>query len=125
MNTIEKLNAIRNRILTVAAKCDTYKDTWGVDYVIKSLSEGFSPRESFMLEEIPMVTKEEFAALSRETLYLYGFGNWDGKLLLIPLWLVNFMPSDTVVTSITGNVSTLGECDKDVRCGCIAFGFFL
>jgi hypothetical protein len=125
MNTIQKLNAIRNRILDTAAMCNEYKDHWSHEYALKTLSEGFSTRKAFMLEEIPMVTKEELADLSRDTLYLYGFGNWDGELLLIPLWLVNFMPPDTIVTSIMGTTSTLSGCDKDTRGGCIAFGFFL
>lgn len=124
MNTIEKLNTIRQRVLNAAASVNEYKDHWGTDFSFKELAAGLSPNKCFGWEAIPLVTEDELKSLNRETLYGYGFGNWDGKLLLIPLWLVKFMDGQMEVTSIMGDKSTLTECDKDVRGGCIAWGFY-
>lgn len=125
MNTIDKLDTIRRRVLNAAASVNEYNDRWGAEFSFKELAAGFSPNKSLGWEEIPIVTGDELKSLSRETLYSYGFGNWDGKLLLIPLWLVNFLDPHMEVTSIMDDKSTLAKCDKDVRGGCIAFGLFI
>lgn len=52
-----------------------------------------------------------------------GFHPWDDDLILIPLWATTVLPDDMKVISITGDTSTIGKCDKDVRYGCIAYGF--
>jgi len=125
MNITDKLNTIRRRVLNAAASVNEYKDHWGTDFSFKELASGLSPNKSFGWEEIPTLTEDELKSLSRETLYSYGFGNWDGELLLIPLWLVNFLDPNMEVTSIMKDKSSLAECDKDVRGGCIAFGLFI
>lgn len=123
MNTIEKLTAARNRALNTAAMTNEYKDSWGSDFALKELAMGFSTKSGFGFTEIPVITKEELVALDKCILYEFGFGNWDGNLVLIPLWVVGFMDENEEVTSISGDKKKLSECDKDVRFGCIAWGF--
>lgn len=124
-STIDKLKTARRRVLNAAASVNEYHNSWGVDFSFKELARGLSNTKDFGYEEIPVITQDELKQLGRETLYEFGFGNWDGKLLLIPLWLVNFIDPNMEVTSIMDNKSTLAECDKDVRGGCIAFGLFI
>lgn len=125
MDTIEKLKMARARALNAAAAVNEYRKSWGVDFSFKELSRGFSNTKDFGYSEIPVITQDELKQLDRKTLYEFGFGNWDGRLVLIPLWLVGFMDGSETVTSIAGDhdTETLSACDKDVRGGCIAWGF--
>jgi hypothetical protein len=125
MDIISRLDTIRRRILNAAACSHEYKETWGVEYCSKELAFAFSPEESFGNSKVQIITQEELKSVDRNILYSYGFGNWDGNLILIPLWLVSFMDKSEMVTSIMGTDETLGACDKDVRGGCIAYGFKL
>jgi len=124
-STIEKLDTARRRVLNAASMVNQYKGSWGVDFCFKELDMGLTNKKGFGWESIPVITQAELKELGRDTLYQYGFGNWDGKLLMVPLWLVNFLDQDEEVVSIMNNKSTLAECDKDTRGGCLAFGFFL
>lgn len=123
MNTIDKLKIARRRVLNAAASVNTYRGSWTDGFCFEELERGLSNTKGFGFEAIPVITQDELKQLDRETLYEFGFGNWDGKLLLIPLWLIGFMDGSENVTSIMDNVSTLASCDKDVRGGCIAWGF--
>ena len=123
MNTIDKLKTARRRVLNAAASVNEYHISWGVDFSFKELAQCLSNVKAFGYEEIPVITQDELKRLDRETLYEFGFGNWDDSLLLIPLWLIGFMDGNETVTSITSNEETLTACDKDVRGGCIAWGF--
>jgi hypothetical protein len=123
MNIIDRLKIARRRALNAAASVNEYKKHWGTDFSFKELGMGFSNVKGFGYEAIPVITQSELKELDRDTLYEFGFGNWDDELVLIPLWLVGFMDKSESVTSITGKESTLAECNKDVRGGCIAWGF--
>jgi hypothetical protein len=123
MNTIEKLKRARRRVLNAASSVNEYHNSWSVEFAFQELARGLSRAKDFGYEEIPTITQNELKQLDRETLYEFGFGNWDGNLILIPLWLVGFMDGSETVTSIMDNHDTLAACDKDVRGGCIAWGF--
>lgn len=123
MNTIDKLKAARRRVLDTAATVNECKSSWGVEYSFQELARGLTNAKDFGCDQIPAITQDELKQLDRETLYDFGFGNWDNKLVLIPLWLVGFMDGSETVTSIMDNHDTLSACDKDVRGGCIAWGF--
>jgi hypothetical protein len=125
MEIIDKLNTIRRRVLNGAASCNEFKNSWSNGFVMKELAACLSPNKGFGWEGISLIKQEELKNMSRDVLYSYGFGNWNDELILIPLWLVNFLDQSELVTSINGDVTTLGECDKDVRGGCIAYGFYL
>lgn len=123
MNTIEKIESIRRRIISGSAEVFHYRNSWGEKFCKEQLQETFSANESFGKSAIDLLTADELKALGRDVLYNYGFGNWDGKIVLLPLWIVSFVEPDTTLTSISGDTSTLEDCDKDIRYGCIAYGF--
>jgi hypothetical protein len=125
MTITDKLNTIRRRVLNAAASVNEHKDSWSSESSFKELASGLSPNRGLGYEEISLITESNLRELDREVLYLYGFGNWDGKLLLIPLWLINFLDPNMEVTSVMNTKSTLKECDKDTRGGCLAFGIFI
>ena len=125
MNTIEKIEAIRRRIISGSAEVFHYRTSWSEKFCKEQLEETFSADESFGKSAIGLLTADELKALGRDTLYQYGFGNWDGKIVLLPLWIVSFVEPDTMLTSISGDTSTLEDCDKDIRYGCIAYGFVM
>lgn len=112
-NTKIKLDAIRRNILTVSAMVNEYN--WDADFKEKELKSAFTPGEY-------RLTLDELRKLDRKTLYDYGFGNWDGTMILIPLWLANFI-DDCEVISIMGDKKMLSQCDRDVRYGFMAWGF--
>lgn len=74
-------------------------------------------------EDISLFTVDELKSLGRDVLYEYEFGNWDHSLVLLPLWIVNFVEPDSIMTSINGDTKMLKDCDDDSRFGCIAYGF--
>jgi hypothetical protein len=125
MNTIEKIEAIRRRIISGSAEVFHYRNSWSETFCKEQLEETFSANESFGKSAIGLLTADELKALGRDTLYQYGFGNWDGKIVLLPLWIVSFVEPDTTLTSISGDISALEDCDKDIRYGCIAYGFVM
>jgi len=125
MSVKNKLDSIRSRVLNGSAMVNEYRSSWGDEYSFKELGIALSNKKSFGWDEYQPITQSDLKTMDRQSLYEYGFGNWDGKLIMIPLWLVNFMDQTEEVISIMGNVSTLADCDKDVRGGCLAFGFYL
>jgi hypothetical protein len=125
MTITEKLDRIRRRVLNGSAMVNQYRSSWGDKYSFKELDMALSNKKGFGWEEIELITQNDLKTVDRQTLYNYGFGNWDDKLILIPLWLVNFMDQTEEVVSIMDKKSTLADCDKDVRGGCLAYGFYL
>lgn len=123
MNIIENLNFIRNRILNGTAQIFAYKESWGIEFCFEELNSAFSPEKSFGHSKVEIISLDDLKTLPRDVLYSFGFGNWDGNLVTIPLWLVPFIDQSSQVICIDGSTSTLSDCDKDVRFGCIAFGF--
>ena len=120
-NTINAIRMIQMRILTSTAMCVEY-DSWSDEFQVKEIARAMSPKSNFGFSEIPMIQKEDLEAMTWSELVDFGFVNWGSELLLIPLYLAPFMDPDMELTSIMGKVSTLSECDKDARQGCIAFG---
>jgi len=91
---------------------------WSSDFCVKELK--------LAMNNIPNQVKGiDFSIYSKEELYELGFGNWDNRLVVIPLSLYNFIPNGTKLTSISGKVSIKGidDIDLDVRFGCMAYGF--
>ena len=123
---IQKMDKIRNRVLSGTAQAFHFRNHWGPEFALKEVHRSFSKEKDLGFAPVETLTIEEIKAVPRSKLYGFGFGNWDDtSLLLIPLWLVSFMEQDLEVTSISGKQSTLGKCDKDVRGGCIAFGIHI
>lgn len=59
-----------------------------------------------------------------QRLYSEGFRNWDGSLVLLPLWALAHMQTGEQLVCISGETATVGThvIDDDTRGGCIAYG---
>ena len=59
-----------------------------------------------------------------ERLYVEGFRNWDGTMVLLPLWALAHMQPGEQLKGIIGAYKTVGidYIDDDTRGGCIAYG---
>ena len=68
-------------------------------------------------------TLQNFKSIDVNRLKEFGFKSWNDNLLLIPLWATFLLPNDFELIGIMGDTSTISKCDKDVRFGCIAYGF--
>ena len=51
------------------------------------------------------------------------FGNWDGKLKLIPIWLIHQFDNDEIFVSINGDECKKSDIDLDHRGGWLAYGW--
>ncbi len=109
----------KNTICFTASQVATYCNHWRPEFSVKETIEAINRVPSQIKEDI------DFSILTREELYNLGFGNWDGKLITIPLILWNFIPKGAVLTSIGGDTKIKDDKfdDLDARGGCIAYGF--
>jgi hypothetical protein len=59
-----------------------------------------------------------------ERLYAEGFRNWDGDMVLLPLWALRVMETGEILECIDGSRVMVGTdpIDDDTRGGCIAYG---
>lgn len=66
----------------------------------------------------------DFSNLTKKEALELGFRLWDDNLYLIPLYLLPIIPTGTELTCIDGTTIKYNgfNIDKDVRCGCIAWG---
>jgi hypothetical protein len=69
-------------------------------------------------------TSQDLQAVDIQKLYANGFRNWDGSMVLLPLWALAHMADGSQLRCIDGSYATVGAdvIDDDVRGGCIAFG---
>jgi hypothetical protein len=86
------------------------------DNVMAQIKLGAVPDQKLtvdMLQQVPI-----------ERLYAEGFRNWDGSMVLLPLWALAHMQTGESVTCIDNSVAVVGtdEIDDDTRGGCIAYG---
>lgn len=70
------------------------------------------------------ITCDMIQQVSLDSLYAAGFHNWDGTMVLLPLWAFKIMRSGERLKSIMGEYKTVGTdyIDDDTRGGCIAYG---
>ena len=68
-------------------------------------------------------TLQNFKSMDINRLKEFGFKSWTDELLLIPLWATFLLPNNFELIGIMGDTSTIGKCNKDIRFGCIAYGF--
>jgi hypothetical protein len=62
--------------------------------------------------------------ISLEHLYAEGFRNWDGDMILLPLWALPHMQEGETLKCIDGTMAVVGtdHIDDETRGGCIAYG---
>lgn len=125
MNTGEYLNSVFRELASIAAQTAAY-DKWSDEFSRKEI------REVWRDDTAPLrharnrrVRIDELVKVDRVTLVNLGFGSWDGKLMLIPLWAFNYIADGEALKSIGGKTAVKGvdEIDLDVRFGCVAYGF--
>ena len=116
-----KIEQIKARILTACAESVLY-DSWTSEYAIKNIKEALSPKKAFCFAKIELISKSDLEELSFSDLTDIGFGNWGGRIALIPLFLKPFIEEDLPVESILGEKTTLKEADTDHHIGFLAFG---
>lgn len=114
MNTYEQCCSIRRIILNCTAEVMNYK-SWGEEYAYKRIME---------LPQIIKVKNINPSELSMTEMKDLGFGRWneETELMLIPLWLMQFIDPEIDVICIDGDTVKFKDADNDNRYGCLAFG---
>lgn len=71
-----------------------------------------------------MFTVSLLQSVNLNRLYAEGFRNWDGIMLLLPLWALPHMQPGEQLECIDGSTVVVGtdHIDQDTRGGCIAYG---
>lgn len=66
--------------------------------------------------------KYDLTELTSEQADILGMTRWDSENnRLIPLYLFNLLPDDLELTCISGEKKLVGNCNNDIRCGCVAY----
>lgn len=118
MTDYEIACGIKKVIVNTAAQIIEY--SWGADFSLtelKQLESNIKKNPDFKYIDTSNILLDELKSL--------GFSLWDeeSKLLLIPLWICNYLKKDTEIYCIDGKKSNdINSVDKDVRFGCIAWG---
>lgn len=126
MNTQQFLQHALKDIATRAAMGCAYAKNWDADFARKEVMESWRDEGTYSRKaSCRKVSVAELQALPISELRSLGFGGWDEKLTLIPLWAWNYIADGETLTSISGDKAVKGEqeIDLDVRFGCIAYGF--
>lgn len=92
---------------------------------LQTLCNGGETDNTKQCEDIAPLTIDDLISIGRDELYKIGFGNWNNNLILLPTWIVPFIEPTATVESINGRATTLEDCDKDDRFGCLAYGFVI
>ena len=122
---MDKIFSILNEIAGAAAQSAAY-DQWTPDFCKKELKEVWGNLESPMRRKRNItLTVLDLQNLPKDVLLLAGFCMWDDKLLLVPLWIFNYIANGEVLTCINGRdvIKGTDNIDLDVRNGCTAYGF--
>lgn len=120
------LSSILREIATSASMSAAY-DTWDNEFCRKEVKEVWYDIDAPLRRaRNRTVTASEVLSLSKDQLLILGFYKWDDSgLILIPLYLFNYITDDEELICINGDkkIKGHGEVDLDVRRGCIAYGF--
>lgn len=76
-------------------------------------------------KDLAKVTLNDLIKVPLKDLEELGFRAWNenSSLLLIPIYFVDALDQNEVVTDIDGNTSRIHQIDLDVRYGLVAYGF--
>jgi len=82
----------------------------------------YQPHE---VQHAERVTVSDLCDISCQQLLGWGFKNWDGQNMLVPLWALDLLRPGEELICIDGQTVKVGEdsIDTDTRGGCIAYGF--
>jgi hypothetical protein len=136
--TINYLRSILSETASVAAQgCayhtssnraenGSYQSGWTADFAHKELNEVWRDLDGPLRRgRNRRITVSELKAIDQEDLYSIGFRRWDDKLIMIPLWALNYIADGQCLINISGITTIKGtdKIDLDVRAGCVAYGF--
>lgn len=117
-----KARMIRQALLRATGEANQYG--WSDEAIRAQLFHTASKLQAYKVD----VTK-----LSLSEVNELDFGNWDGKLRLVPLWLFPYLAEGQRLTSINGEEKTVNlsyrdrnspsYIDNDHRFGSVAWGF--
>jgi len=125
MTDFEFLQSVMKELCCAAAMGAAY-ESWDDDFARKEVREVWADGERSMRRvRARKVAVADLKSFTNEQLFALGFGRWDDKLRLIPLWAWNYIPDGESLTSISGEIIVKGSQhdDLDVRFGCVAYGF--
>lgn len=125
MSKLSFLQSVLVEIASTAAQCAAYK--WSDDFCRKELREVWTDSGAALRKQrIERVTVADLRDISLADLLAIGFRKWDGRLILIPLWALNYIAAGEELISISENTALSGSenVDTDVRAVCIAYGFY-
>lgn len=115
-----EVQLLQKRLFRHMSESATY-DSWSADFARSNVTDFINEERKTKAIDPNVFTKAEAVAL--------GFGNWDGKLLVAPLWMHRFLKEGIQLKSINEEVVTVtydeqgkSNIDNDHRFGCIAYG---
>jgi hypothetical protein len=124
LNDREIAQTIKIALLTTVSEVIAYKKSWSEEYSLKTLynfPERIKQAEWFRFINPYNIPKEELFSL--------GFRLWseEDKMLLIPLWIVQFLDRSIECVDINNNTDKLSNFidDNDNRFGCLSYGILL
>lgn len=123
-----KYECLVNTLLELASRAaeGAAYTTWDDKFARKEVREVWENTESaFRKKRDWSITGDDIRAMTVEQRFSIGFLNWNGGLILIPLWALNYIADGEKLTSIDGKdvIKGVDEFSDDVRGGMIAYGF--
>lgn len=118
MNTFETITRLQSAVANKAMQGYSYK-TWTDSFArsdFRSHTQNIKKKHSFK--------KADFLSLTKEQRELFlGYWSKDSNLMLLPLWLFEFIDPEEELICIDGNKSKQKDADNDTRGGYTAYGF--
>lgn len=119
------LRNVQREMLSAASQGAAYTN-WADEFARKEISAVWKDSADAMRKaRNRRITLTELAAMTEEELYSLGCSWWDGTLMVVPLWMYNYIADGEEFSCIDKTKAIKGKdtIDLDVRGGCIAFGF--
>jgi len=116
----KQMNKQTVRFLELVARIAQFHEinqTFGIDHPSKDLTKETLQKS---------ISRFDFKAVDPKITRIMGFAIWDEEsekkhLLLIPLWLFNYLPDDRKLICIDGSEVEKKDADNDIRMGCVAY----
>lgn len=118
--SFEQVKHLKDRLMLRMSESATYKN-WSPEFARNNVTDFIAEERKTKAIDPNVFTQAQAVELS--------FGSWDGKLLLIPLWMHSFLKAGIQLKCINNDTETVsydaeGKCsiDNDHRFGCLAYG---
>jgi hypothetical protein len=108
----------RERVCIAVGESISYYTAWGSAVAFQNIQNEF--------QDIQRNCVYNFSELSRDEAIDLGFGLWESErpyYLLIPIWIVSFLPEEIPTKTVNGETSIKrDDMDLDHRYGLLAYG---